>query len=207
MITPYNDEYFMKQAYQEALKAFEADEIPVGAVIVANNQIIARAHNLTEQLTDVTAHAEIQAITAAAGFIGGKYLSGCTLYVTLEPCVMCAGALYWSQIDKVVFGARDEKRGAGNVGKSFAKQVAQENFDWYVLELSSFQLDDMFEFKADVSILLNITPDHLDRYNYEMQNYVDSKLRIIQNQSENDWFIYNADDETIVNEIKKRMPK
>ena len=96
---------------------------------------------------------------------------------------------------------------AGNVGKSFAKQVAQENFDWYVLELSSFQLDDMFEFKADVSILLNITPDHLDRYNYEMQNYVDSKLRIIQNQSENDWFIYNADDETIVNEIKKRMPK
>lgn len=118
MITPYNDEYFMKQAYQEALKAFEADEIPVGAVIVANNQIIARAHNLTEQLTDVTAHAEIQAITAAAGFIGGKYLSGCTLYVTLEPCVMCAGALYWSQIDKVVFGARDEKRGAGNVGKS-----------------------------------------------------------------------------------------
>lgn len=96
---------------------------------------------------------------------------------------------------------------AGNVGKSFAKQVAQENFDWYVLELSSFQLDDMFDFKADISILLNITPDHLDRYNYEMQNYVDSKLRIIQNQTENDWFIYNADDETIVNEIKKRMPK
>lgn len=96
---------------------------------------------------------------------------------------------------------------AGNVGKSFAKQVAQEEFDWYVLELSSFQLDDMFDFKADVSILLNITPDHLDRYNYEMQNYVDSKLRVIQNQTENEWFIYNADDETIVNEIKKRMPK
>jgi len=115
MITPYNDEYFMKQAFQEALKAFELGEIPVGAVVVANDQVIARAHNLTEQLTDVTAHAEIQAITAAANYLGGKYLSGCTLYVTLEPCVMCGGALYWSQIDKVVFGARDEKRGAGRL--------------------------------------------------------------------------------------------
>lgn len=115
MISPYNDEYFMKQAYQEALKALDLDEIPVGAVVVANNQIIARAHNLTQQLTDVTAHAEIQAITAAANYLDGKYLSGCTLYVTLEPCVMCAGALYWSQIDKVVFAARDEKRGAGRI--------------------------------------------------------------------------------------------
>ena len=115
MITPYNDEYFMKQAYQEALKALELDEVPVGAVVVANNQIIARAHNLTQQLNDVTAHAEIQAITAAANYIGGKYLTGCTLYVTLEPCVMCAGALYWSQIDKIVFAARDEKRGAGKI--------------------------------------------------------------------------------------------
>lgn len=96
---------------------------------------------------------------------------------------------------------------AGNVGQSFAKQVATEDFDWYVLELSSFQLDDMFDFKADIAILTNITPDHLDRYNYEMQNYVDSKMRIIQNQNENDWFIYNADDELIVSEIKKRMPK
>jgi tRNA(adenine34) deaminase len=118
MISPYNDEYFMKQAYQEALKAFELGEIPVGAVVVANNQIIARAHNLTEQLTDVTAHAEIQAITAAANYLGGKYLHGCKLYVTLEPCVMCAGALYWSQIDQIYFGARDEKRGAGSVGTS-----------------------------------------------------------------------------------------
>ncbi len=116
MISPYNDEYFMRQAYQEALKAFEAGEIPVGAVIVANQQIIARSHNLTEQLTDVTAHAEIQALTAAANYLGSKYLHGCTLYVTLEPCVMCAGALYWSQIDKIFFGARDEKRGAGCVG-------------------------------------------------------------------------------------------
>jgi tRNA(adenine34) deaminase len=118
MITPYNDEYFMKQAYQEALKALELDEVPVGAVVVANNQIIARAHNLTQQLNDVTAHAEIQAITAAANYIGGKYLTGCTLYVTLEPCVMCGGALYWSQIDKIVFAARDEKRGAGKISPS-----------------------------------------------------------------------------------------
>ena len=113
MITPFNDEYFMRQALQEAFKAVEADEVPVGAVVVANNQIIARAHNLTERLHDVTAHAEMQAITAAAEYLGGKYLSGCTLYVTVEPCVMCAGALYWSQLDKVVFGTRDEKRGAG----------------------------------------------------------------------------------------------
>lgn len=113
MITPYNDEYFMKQAYLEALKAQELGEIPVGAVVVVNNQIIARAHNLTERLTDVTAHAEMQAITAAAEYLGGKYLKGCTLYVTLEPCVMCAGALYWSQIEKIVYAARDEKRGAG----------------------------------------------------------------------------------------------
>ena len=113
MISPYNDEYFMKQALQEAYKAFENNEIPVGAVVVANNQIIARAHNFTERLNDVTAHAEMQAITAASESLGGKYLMGCTLYVTLEPCPMCAGALYWSQIDKIVFGARDEKRGAG----------------------------------------------------------------------------------------------
>lgn len=115
MISPYNDEYFMKQAYQEALKAFEAGEIPVGAVVVANQQIIARSHNLTEQLVDVTAHAEIQVLTAAANYLGSKYLHGCTLYVTLEPCVMCAGALYWSQIDKIFFAARDEKRGAGRI--------------------------------------------------------------------------------------------
>ena len=103
----------MRQAYMEAEKAFSLGEIPVGAVVVANNQIIARTHNFTEMLHDVTAHAEIQAITAASENIGGKYLTGCTMYITLEPCVMCAGALYWSQIDKIVFGARDEKRGAG----------------------------------------------------------------------------------------------
>ena len=118
MLSPFNDEYFMKQAYQEALKAFEADEVPVGAVIVCKNQVIARGHNLTEQLTDVTAHAEIQAITAAAQYLGAKYLKECTLFVTLEPCCMCAGALYWSQIDRVVFAARDAKRGASATGTS-----------------------------------------------------------------------------------------
>ena len=119
MISPYNDAYFMRQALQEAQKAYDEDEVPVGAVIVANDQIIARAHNLTEKLTDVTAHAEMQAITAAASFLGGKYLKGCTLYVTLEPCVMCGGALYWSQINKIVFAAADEKRGAGKVGELY----------------------------------------------------------------------------------------
>ena len=113
MIDPYNDEYFMRQALIEANKGLEKKEVPVGAVVVSNKQIIARAHNLTEQLTDVTAHAEIQAITAAAQFIGAKHLKNCTMYVTLEPCKMCAGALYWSQIDKVVFSVRDESRGAG----------------------------------------------------------------------------------------------
>ena len=111
METIFTDEYFMKKALQEAEIAFEKDEIPVGAVIVVNNTIIARTHNLTELLHDVTAHAEMQAITSAANFLGGKYLKGCTLYVTLEPCQMCAGALYWSQISKIVFGATDEKRG------------------------------------------------------------------------------------------------
>lgn len=111
MIEPFNDEYFMKKAFAEAVTAFDKGEIPVGAVVVSNGKIIARAHNLTETLTDVTAHAEMQAITAAAGFLGGKYLNDCTLYVTLEPCVMCAGALGWSQIGKIVYGASDEKRG------------------------------------------------------------------------------------------------
>lgn len=116
MINPFTDEYFMKKALQEAEMAFEKDEIPVGAVIVIDNKVIARGHNLTEMLVDVTAHAEMQAITAAANFLGGKYLVGCTLYVTLEPCQMCAGALYWSQISKIVFGASDENRGFEKMG-------------------------------------------------------------------------------------------
>lgn len=107
----YTDTYFMKEALKEAQKAYEADEIPVGAVIVANHKIIARSHNLTELLNDVTAHAEMQAITSAANALGGKYLLNCTLYVTLEPCVMCAGALGWSQISKIVYGASDDKKG------------------------------------------------------------------------------------------------
>ena len=116
METIFTDEYFMKKALQEAEIAFENDEIPVGAVIVVNNTVIARTHNLTELLHDVTAHAEMQAITSAANFLGGKYLKGCTLYVTLEPCQMCAGALYWSQISKIVFGATDTKRGYKTLG-------------------------------------------------------------------------------------------
>src|SRR6476619_6248218 len=107
----YTDDYFMNEALKEAQKAFDADEVPVGAVIVANNKIIARGHNLTERLNDVTAHAEMQAITSAANAIGGKYLTDCTIYVTIEPCPMCAGALHWSQISKVVYGASDPKRG------------------------------------------------------------------------------------------------
>lgn len=111
MIQPFDDIYFMKKALQEAQNAFDADEVPVGAVVVLNHQIIARAHNLTETLTDVTAHAEMQAFTAASDFLGGKYLKDCTLYVTLEPCQMCAGASYWTQIGKIVYGASDLKRG------------------------------------------------------------------------------------------------
>ena len=111
----FDDTYFMKKALQEAEVAFEKGEIPVGAVIVVDNRIIARSHNLTELLNDVTAHAEMQAITAASNFLGGKYLKDCTLYVTLEPCQMCAGALYWSQISKIVYGARDEERGCINM--------------------------------------------------------------------------------------------
>lgn len=101
----------MKMALNEAESAFEKDEVPIGCVVVSNNRVIARSHNLTETLNDVTAHAEMQAITSAANFLGGKYLINCTLYVTLEPCVMCSGALSWSQISKVVIGARDEQRG------------------------------------------------------------------------------------------------
>lgn len=106
-----NDEYFMREALKEAQKAFDADEVPVGAVVVAQNKIIARSHNLTERLNDVTAHAEMQIITMSAEAIGGKYLTDCTIYITLEPCVMCAGALMWSQVSKIVYGASDEKRG------------------------------------------------------------------------------------------------
>ncbi len=107
----FSHAHFMKKALQEAQTAYDADEIPVGAIVVCNNQIIAKAHNLTERLQDVTAHAEILAITAASEYLGNKYLNDCILYVTLEPCVMCAGALGWSQIGTIVWGASDSKRG------------------------------------------------------------------------------------------------
>ena len=114
----YNHTHFMQEALKEAKKAFEADEIPVGAVIVAKNKIIARGYNLTQRLNDVTAHAEMQTITAAANSIGGKYLTDCILYVTLEPCIMCAGALGWSQISKIVYGASDLKKGFTTLEKN-----------------------------------------------------------------------------------------
>lgn len=117
MLSIQGDEHFMKQAIKEAQKAMEMGEVPVGAVVVCNKQIISKGHNQTQMLNDVTAHAEIIAITAASNFLGNKYLPDCTLYVTLEPCTMCAGALYWSQVGKVVYGAADEKRGFMKHGK------------------------------------------------------------------------------------------
>jgi len=114
----FSDEYFMKRALSEAQKASDDDEVPIGAVIVCNNQIIGCAHNFTEHLNDVTAHAEMQVFTSAAGYLGGKYLNECTIYVTLEPCVMCAGASFWTQIKKIVYGAHDEKRGYRRIGNS-----------------------------------------------------------------------------------------
>jgi len=115
-LTIHSNEHFMRQALQEAHRAYEAREVPVGAVIVCENRIVARAHNLTERLNDVTAHAEMQAFTSAAETLGGKYLKDCTLYVTLEPCVMCAGASHWAQLKKIVFGAYDTKRGFSRYG-------------------------------------------------------------------------------------------
>lgn len=111
MINLFNDEYYMKIALKEAQQAYREGEVPVGAVVVTERRIIVRAHNLTETLNDVTAHAEMQAITAAANYLGGKYLDDCTLYITLEPCIMCAGALSWARIGRIVFGASDEKKG------------------------------------------------------------------------------------------------
>lgn len=118
MLEVYTDEYFMKEALKEAHQAYEADEVPVGVVVVSNKRVIARAHNQTQQLNDVTAHAEILAITAAANHLGAKFLEGCTVYVTLEPCVMCAGALFWARPDRIVYGAGDEKRGFMRHGKT-----------------------------------------------------------------------------------------
>ncbi len=111
----FSDEYFMNEALKEARKSMDADEVPVGAIIVCDNRIIARAHNQTETLNDVTAHAEMLAITAAANFLGGKYLTGCTLYVTLEPCIMCASATYWAHLSKIIYGTKDPKKGFSQI--------------------------------------------------------------------------------------------
>ena len=116
MINVYNDEYYMRQALKEAEDAFQQDEVPIGAIVVCNEKIIARAHNMTEALNDVTAHAEMIAITSAENFLGSKFLTDCTLYVTLEPCVMCAGASYWSRFAKVIYGASDKKFGYQKTG-------------------------------------------------------------------------------------------
>ncbi|MGB1217906.1 MAG: nucleoside deaminase [Saprospiraceae bacterium] len=128
MLSIHTDEYFMKKAIEQAEMAFEIGEIPVGAIVVADNRIIAKAHNRTEHLNDVTAHAEIIAMTAAANHLGSKYLKDCTLFVTLEPCVMCAGALYWSQIGRVVFGAEDSKRGFMRFGKGIMHPKSQISY-------------------------------------------------------------------------------
>ena len=110
-VSPTDDQRYMKMALDEAAHAYDNEEVPVGAIVVCKGRVIARAHNLTETLTDVTAHAEMQAVTAAANYLGGKYLNDCTLYVTVEPCIMCAGALGWAQLGRLVFGAPDDKRG------------------------------------------------------------------------------------------------
>jgi tRNA(adenine34) deaminase len=146
MLNIHTDEYFMKQALIEASKAFDADEVPVGAVVVTNNKIIARAHNQTELLNDVTAHAEIIAITAAAGFLGAKYLNECTMFITLEPCAMCAGALYWSQIGRVVYGAADDKRGFMKFGKEMLHPSTKLEFG-IMNDECSFILKEYFKLK------------------------------------------------------------
>ena len=117
-INSFDDNYFMREALKEAEKAYYKDEVPVGAIIVCNHQVIARAHNFTETLNDPTAHAEMQAFTIATDFLGGKYLNQCTLYVTLEPCIMCGGATFWTQLQKVVYGAKDKKRGISTLNKN-----------------------------------------------------------------------------------------
>jgi tRNA(adenine34) deaminase len=137
-LSVFSDDHFMKLAIQEAQKAFDADEVPVGAVIVCDNQIIAKAHNLTETLNDVTAHAEMQAFTMAANYLGGKFLDQCTLYVTLEPCTMCAGASYWTRLKRIVIGASDESRGF----RSFNENMLHPKTvtEWGLMEEASSRL-------------------------------------------------------------------
>lgn len=148
MLTVFSDEHFMKQALLEAQAAFDADEIPVGAVVVCRNRIIARGHNQTELLTDVTAHAEMLAITAAANALGSKYLDDCTLFVTLEPCVMCAGALAWAQLGRLVMGAADEKRGFMRYGKALLHPKTKVEYGIMEVECSGL-LKEFFQNKRE----------------------------------------------------------
>jgi tRNA(adenine34) deaminase len=142
----FTHEFYMNEALKEAQKAFDRDEVPVGAVVVCDRTIIARAHNLTETLHDVTAHAEMQAFTAASGYLGGKYLDECTLYVTLEPCVMCAGAAFWTQLGTLIFGASDEKRGFRLVNHPFLHPKT-EVISGILAEQSSHLLKQFFKHK------------------------------------------------------------
>ena len=137
MLTVYSDDYFMKQALREAQLAYDEGEVPVGAIVVCGNQIIARAHNKTEHLKDVTAHAEIMALTSASDYLGSKYLGECTLYVTLEPCIMCAGALSWAQLGKIVYGASDDKAGFMRYGKELLHPKTKVEFGIMFEECSS----------------------------------------------------------------------
>jgi len=148
MINLYDDNYFMRRALDEAKIAFQKDEVPVGAVIVSNNQIIARSHNLTETLNDVTAHAEMQSKKSAANYIGGKYLKNCTMYVTLEPCQMCAGALYWSQISKLVIGASDAHRGFRIMKTKLHPKT--KVIDGIMAKESKILVEDFFKKKRDI---------------------------------------------------------
>jgi tRNA(adenine34) deaminase len=148
MINLFDDNYFMRRALDEAKIALQKDEVPVGAVIVSNNQIIARSHNLTETLNDVTAHAEMQAITSATNYLGGKYLKNCTLYVTLEPCQMCAGALYWSQISKIVIGASDSHRGFRVMNTKLHPKT--KVIDGVLAKESKSLIDDFFKKKREL---------------------------------------------------------
>ena len=147
-IKPFDDKYFMKQAIVQAKEALLNQEVPVGAVIVCENKIIAKAHNYTQRLNDVTAHAEMQAITSAANYLGGKYLKNCTLYVTLEPCQMCAGALYWSQISKVVIGASDAHRGFRVLNTKLHPKT--KVVDGIMAKESKSLIDDFFKKKRDL---------------------------------------------------------
>ncbi len=141
MLSVETDVYFMKEAIKEAKKAKIAGEVPVGAVVVAKNKIIARAHNQTELLNDVTAHAEMMAITSAAAFLGSKYLNQCTIFITLEPCVMCAGALKWAQLGKVIYGASDDQKGFMNYGKELLHPKTKLEFGVLYEECSQLLLD------------------------------------------------------------------